>query len=95
VILNICLWVAGVALLAVGIRRIQGPLSRVSELKRLDENARKYDAWRGGSRTAAAPPGGGRTGADEMRDMLRSRARLWAGAIALGVVLIVAGFVVR
>lgn len=93
--LNIILWVAGAALLAVGILRIQGPLSRVNELRRLDENARKYDAWRGGSRTAAAPPGGSRTGADEMRDMLRTRARLWAAAIVAGVVLIVAGFVIR
>jgi hypothetical protein len=95
VILNIVLWVAGIALVAAGILRIQGPLSRFNELKRLDANAQRYDAWRGGSRTAATPPGGGRTGADEMRDLLRSRARLWAAVIVAGIVLIVAGFVIR
>ena len=34
-ILNIVLWVAGIALVAAGILRIQGPLSRFNELKRL------------------------------------------------------------
>ncbi len=36
-----------------------------------------------------------RTGADEMRDLLRSRVRLWAGVAIVGVVLVVAGFIVR
>lgn len=94
-ILNIVLWVAGVALIAVGVMRVQAPLSRSNELRRLDDNARRYDAWRGGSRTAAARPADDRTGADEMRDLLRNQLRLWAGAITVGVVLIVAGFVVR
>ena len=94
-ILNILLWAVGVVLLVLGILRIQGPLTRANELKRLDENAQRYDAWRGGSRTAAPRPGGERTGADEMRDLLRNQVRLWAGAIVLGVVLIVAGFVIR
>lgn len=92
-ILNIILWAAGLVILAFGIVRVQGPLSRVNELKRLDENARRYDSWRGGSRTAAGTPG--RTGADEMRDLLRGQVRLWAGAIVVGIALIVAGFVVR
>ena len=94
-ILNIVLWVGGVVLLALGILRVQGPLSRANELRRLDENAQRYDAWRGGSRTAAPRPGGERTGADEMRALLRRQVRVWAGAIVAGIVLIVAGFVVR
>jgi hypothetical protein len=92
-LLNIVLWVGGGALLALGVIRIQGPLSRANELKRLDENARRYDSWRGGSRTAVGSPG--RTGADEMRDLMRSQVRLWTGAIVVGIVLILAGFLVR
>ncbi|MEA2621293.1 MAG: hypothetical protein QOH61_203 [Chloroflexota bacterium] len=92
-ILNIVLWVAGVAILALGILRIQAPLSRYNELGRLAGNAQRYDSWRGGrSRTAVD---GGRTGADEMRDQMRQRVYLWAAAIVVGIVLIVAGFIVR
>jgi hypothetical protein len=93
VTLNIVLWAAGAVLLALGILRVQGPLSRANELKRLDENARRYDSWRGGSRTAVGSTG--RTGADEMRDILRGRVRMWTGAIVVGVVLIIAGFVIK
>jgi hypothetical protein len=95
VILNLVLWLGGAALLILGIVQIRPPLARVNELKALEENAKRYDAWRGGSRTAATPPAGGRTGADEMRDMLRTRVRLWAGAIVAGIVMIVLGFVIR
>ena len=63
VILNIVLWAAGAVLLVLGILRVQAPLSRANELKRLDENARRYDAWRAvpgpqrrGPRTSAPAP---------------------------------------
>jgi hypothetical protein len=95
VILNLVLWLGGAALLILGIIQIRPPLARVNELNALEENAKRYDAWRGGSRTAAAPPPGGRTGADEMRDMLRTRVRIWAAAIVTGIVMIVAGFLIR
>ena len=94
-ILNLVLWIGGVALLILGIVQIRAPLARLNELKALEENAKRYDAWRGGSRTAASRPPDGRTGADEMQDMLRTRVRIWAAAIVIGIVMIVAGFLIR
>jgi hypothetical protein len=95
VILNLVLWIGGVVLLIAGIIQIRAPLARVNELKALEENAKRYDAWRGGSRTAASRPADGRTGAEEMREMLRTRVRIWAAAIVIGIVMIVAGFLIR
>ena len=94
-ILNLVLWLGGAVLLILGIVQIRAPLARSNELKALEENAKRYDAWRGGSRTAASPPAGGRTGADEMQEMLRTRVRIWAAAIVAGIVMIVAGFLIR
>jgi hypothetical protein len=66
----------------------------VSELDRLADNAKRYESWRGGSsRTAAG--GSDRTGADEMRDVLRRQVYLWAGVGLVGVILVIAGFVLR
>jgi hypothetical protein len=96
-LINIVLWIAGIVVLAVAIWRVRGPFGRMLELDRLAENARRYDSWRGGSsRTAAGgPPIGDRTGADEMREMMRRQVMLWAGVGVVGVVLLVAGFAVR
>ncbi len=80
-------------LLAVGLWRIRMPLARISELDRLAENAKRYDSWRGGSRMTSAD--GERTGADEMREMMRRQVLTWAVIIVAGIVLIVAGFAVR
>ena len=38
---------------------------------------------------------GGTTGADVMKAQMRQRVLLWGGAIVVGILLIVAGFVVR
>jgi hypothetical protein len=95
VIVNLLLWIGGVALLILGAYAIRQPLARLNELKALEENARRYDAWRGGSRTAASRPAGERTGADEMQDLLRTRVRIWAAAIVAGVVMVVLGFLIR
>ena len=91
--INIALWIAGIALLALGIWRIRAPLARMNELDRLAQNAERYDSWRGGSRLTAAD--GEKTGADEMRDMMRRQVLIWAGVAVLGVVLLVAGFALR
>jgi hypothetical protein len=93
VTVNVVLWVAGIVLLAVGIWRVRPPLARMNELDRLAENSRRYDSWRGGSRYTAAD--GERTGADEMRDLMRRQVYIWAAVAALGIVLVVAGFVIR
>lgn len=91
--INLALWVAGIALLGLGVWRIRTPLARMNELDRLAENAKRYDSWRGGSRSTAAD--GERTGADEMRDIMRRQVLTWAAVAVLGIVLIVAGFAIR
>ena len=92
--INVVLWVVGVLLLGVAIWRIRAPLGRMNELDRLAQNAARYDSWRGGSRRTAAEAGE-RTGADEMRDMMRRQVLTWAAAAVVGVVLIFAGFAVH
>ncbi len=89
--INVVLWVAGVAMLALAIWRVRAPYSRMSELDRLAENARRYDSWRGGR----GPVPGETTGADVMRQMLRRQVLVWAAVGIAGIVLIVAGFVIR
>jgi hypothetical protein len=92
-VINNILWAAGIVVLAVATWRIRAPLARMNELDRLAENAKRYDSWRGGSRLTAAD--GERTGADEMRDMMRRQVYIWAAVAAAGALLLVAGFVVR
>jgi hypothetical protein len=59
----------------------------------LAENARRYDSWRGGSRTAADADKVSST--DVMRDILRRQVYWWLGIGAIGVVLVIGGFFVR
>ena len=91
--INIVLWVAGLALVALAVWRVRGPFARMSELDRLAENARRYDSWRGGRGGGAA--GEETTGADVMRALLRRQVTLWTAVGLAGAVLLVAGFVVR
>jgi hypothetical protein len=93
-LLNLVLWVAGVALLAIAVWRIRSPWARMNELDRLAENARRYESWRGG-RAAADSGATETTGADVMRALLRRQVILWAAVGVVGVVLIVVGFAVR
>jgi len=90
VTLNFALWLLGLALVIVGLWRIRGPLARVAELDRLADNAKRYDSWRGNRSMKD-----GTTGADVMRDMLRRQIITWGVVLGVGVVLIVAGFIVR
>lgn len=89
--ISVGLWVGGAILLAVAILRGRPPLARMQELDRLAENARRYESWRGGR----SGSDGETTGADVMRGMLRREVYAWSGVGAVGVVLIVAGFLVR
>lgn len=91
--INLLLWAFGAGAVALAIWNVRVPLARKSELDHLADNATRYDSWRGGSRTAAG--GNETTGADVMRDMLRRQVYLWIGVGAVGVVLIVAGFIAR
>jgi hypothetical protein len=92
--INIVLWLLGVALVALAAWRVRSPFARMSELDQIAENARRYESWRGGSRTAA---GGGTetTGADVMRHMLRRQVYTWVGFGVVGALLLIAGFVIR
>jgi hypothetical protein len=91
-LLNVALWIGGVVLLAGGVMAVRRPLARYRELQATEANLRRYDSWRGGNRTAVDT---GVTGADIMRGHLRSTVIRWGAVIAAGIVLIVAGFVVR
>ena len=91
---NIVLWLVGIALVAIAAWRGRVPFARMSELSRIADNAKRYESWRGGSNRTAAGAGE-RTGADEMRDVLRRQVYLWAGVGVVGLLLIVAGFLVR
>ena len=66
----------------------------MAELDQLAENAKRYESWRGG-RSSTAAAGSERSGADVMREMLRRQVYTWVGVGAVGVTLIVAGFVIR
>lgn len=91
-LLNIALWAAGMALVALGVLRVRGPLERRRALDATTENLRRYDEWRG---NRLRPEPGERTGADVMRDELKRQVTLWGGVAAAGIICIVLGFLVR
>jgi len=88
-ILGLVLIVGGVALIVVGALRARDPYRRYMALREEDANIARYEAWRGGTRPD------GRTGASVAMDVLRRRAQIGAGIAIAGIVLVVAGFLVR
>lgn len=87
-VLNVALWVGGVALIVIGYTRARGPWSRYQALKEQDRNVARYEAWRGGVRDDSA------TGASVAMAILRRQAQT-AGLVAVaGFVLIFLGFLV-
>lgn len=94
-LLNLALWVGGVALLVAGAMLSRRPLARYRELRAVDENARRYDAWRGGTRTAVGATGGEVTGADVMRVEMRRRVILAIALVVTGIAMVLLGFIVR
>jgi uncharacterized membrane protein len=89
VILNAVLWVAGIALVALGYRRARGPWSRYQALKEQDANAARYNAWRGGVRDDGA------TGASVAMAILRRQTQIAAGIGFAGFVLVFLGFLIK
>ena len=89
-ILNIVLWVGGIALLAIGYQRARGPWSRYQALKEEDANAERYAAWRGGVRGASET-----TGASVAMEVLRRQAQIGAAIALVGIALIVLGFLIK
>ncbi len=88
-VLNLVLWVAGVALIAVGFARARGPYRRYMMLREQDANVARYEAWRGGSRPDA------RTGASVAMQLLRRQWQIGVAILVVGIVLVLAGFAVR
>lgn len=88
---GLALVACGLGLIALGISRARAPWVRYQGLRALDANAERYRAWRGGP----SEGGGGTTGADVMKSMLRSRIRAALVIAAAGVLLALAGFLLR
>ncbi len=88
-VVNAVLIVGGLVLIVVGWRRARGPWARYRELKAEDANIARYEAWRGGLRDE------GKTGASVAMEILQRQARLGALVAAFGVVLVVAGLLVK
>lgn len=86
---NAVLILGGAVLVAIGWQRARGPWDRYRALKAQDDNIARYEAWRGGLRDES------RTGASVAMEILRRQARLGALVAGFGIVLVVAGFVVR
>jgi hypothetical protein len=87
--INVVLWVAGVALIAVGYSRAKGPWSRHQALKEQDANAARYGAWRGGIRDDST------TGASVAMAILRRQTQIAAAIGFAGFVLVFLGFLVK
>jgi hypothetical protein len=88
-VLNLVLWIGGVALIAVGVVRARGPYRRYMMLREQDANVARYEAWRGGARPDA------RTGASVAMQLLRRQWQIGGAIVIAGVVLVIAGFAVR
>lgn len=84
----IVFWLLGIALIAIGAARIRGPWARLQELRAQDANIARYEAWRGGVRSD------GKTGASVAMEFLRVQVRNAGILIAVGVALLVLGFLV-
>jgi hypothetical protein len=89
--LSLALVAGGLALVSLGLSRARAPWSRYRAMRAQEANAVRYRAWRGGLGDAA----GGTTGADVMKSVLRSRVRGALMVAAAGVVLALAGLVIR
>ena len=88
-IVNLALWLLGIALIAVGYQRWKAPWSRYQALKEQDANVERYAAWRGGVRDTST------TGASIAMEILRRQAQRGAILIGVGFVLVFLGFLIR
>ena len=89
-LINIVFWALGAALIAVGYQRARGPWARYQQLKEQDANAARYNAWRGGVRENT-----GTTGASVAMQVLRAQAQRGFILAALGIALVVIGFLIK
>jgi hypothetical protein len=89
-LINIVFWALGVALIAFGYQRARGPWARYQQLKEQDANAARYNAWRGGVREDT-----GTTGASVAMQLLRAQAQRGFILAAVGIALVVLGFLIK
>ena len=89
ILVSLGLLVAGAALTAVGFVRARGPWIRYQALKAQDANVARYEAWRGGLRDS------GPTGASVAMEVLRKQVRDGATVAGVGILLAIAGLVLR
>ena len=88
-IVNVVLWIAGIALIALGYGRAKGPWARYGALKEQDANADRYNAWRGGARDDST------TGASVAMAILRRQVQIGAAIAIAGFVLVFLGFLIK
>ena len=88
-LVNIALWIGGIALIAVGYSRAKGPWSRLQQLREQDANEARYATWRGGARDT------GTTGASVAMEILRRQAKVGATIAAVGFLLVFLGFLIK
>ena len=88
-LVNLGLWGLGIALIAVGYARARGPYSRYQALREQDANVKRYESWRGGTRSDS------RTGASVAMQILRRQAQMGALIAVGGFVLVFIGFLIR
>jgi hypothetical protein len=88
-IVSLALIAVGAALIILGTMRARDPYRRYMALKEQDANIARYEQWRGGIRSD------GKTGASVAMELLRRQAQFGAGIAIAGILLVVAGFIVR
>jgi hypothetical protein len=88
-LINVVLWLGGIALIAYGYSRAKGPWSRYQQLKEEDANAARYNSWRGGIRDDST------TGASVAMQILRRQVQIAAGIAIFGFVLVFFGFLIH
>lgn len=88
-LVGLVLIAVGVVLIVVGAVRARDPYRRYMALREQDANIARYEAWRGGSRPEST------TGASVAMRLLRRQAQLGGAIVVAGVVLVVAGFLLR
>ncbi|MBA3235767.1 MAG: hypothetical protein H0T59_07240 [Chloroflexi bacterium] len=88
-LLNVALWLGGIALVVVGYRRARLPWARYQALKAQDQNVARYESWRGGVRDDST------TGASVAMAILRRQAQIGGAIVIAGAALIFVGFLIR
>jgi len=87
--LELILWVIGGALIVIGLLRARGPWARYQHVKAQDENVARYERWRGGVHSSASE----KTGASVAMEILRRQVMVAVAITIIGVVCVIAGFV--